>query len=68
MAEFAYKIIKNRNISYINFELKYGYHFQVLFKKNINSCFQSKTAKNLASKLKDLIKICRKNLPYAQKL
>ena len=44
MAEFAYKNAKNTNTTHIFFELNYGYHGYVFYKKNINLHFMSKLA------------------------
>ena len=58
MAKFAYNNAKNTSSNYSPFELYYGYHLRVLFKKNINLCLKSCFANKLAKKLRKLKKIC----------
>lgn len=52
IAKFAYKDIKNRSIGYILFELNCNYYLQILYKKDIDSCFKFKSANKLSAKLK----------------
>ena len=66
MAEFAYNNAKNTSTNYISFELNCGYHLQVFYKKDVNLCFQSKLVDKLATKLRELIIICKKNLQHIQ--
>ena len=68
MAEFAYNNAKNANISHMPFKLNCGYYPCVFFEENTNPCFQLKTAKELSSKLRELIIIYQKNFDYAQEL
>ena len=58
MAEFAYNNAKNASTGHTPFKLNCGYHPYVSFEKDINPHSQSKTAKKLSSKLKELITIC----------
>ena len=68
MAEFAYNNAKNASTGYMPFELNCGYHPYVSFEKDINPCSQSKTAKKLSSKLRELMTVCQKNLYHIQEL
>lgn len=65
MAEFHYNTIKNANISHILFELNCSYNVCILYKKDINPRFRSKSTDKLAVKLRELMTICRKNLQHA---
>lgn len=55
MAEFAYKNAKNTNISYIPFEVDCKYYSHVLYKKDVDPYFKSKTVNKLAIKVTDFI-------------
>ena len=68
MAEFVYNNVKNASTRHTPFKLNCGYHPCVFFEKDTNLCSQSKTAKELSSKLKELIIVCWKNLHHAQEL
>ena len=68
IAEFAYNNTKNASTSYMPFELNCRYHSWVSYKKNLDSRLKSKTAKNLFSKLQNLMAIYQQNLYHAQKL
>ncbi len=50
------------------FELNYGYHLQVSYKKDVNLYSQSKSAKQLATEFRKLIAVYRKNLQHTQEL
>ena len=62
MTEFAYNNTKNTNIGHGPFELNFGYHPRIFFKKDTNFCSQSKTDYKLSIQLQELINICQKNL------
>ena len=64
ISKFAYKNIKNANISYIPFEFNCRFYPQILFKENVNLHSKSCLANKLADKLKELIEICSQNLFY----
>ena len=66
MAEFAYNNAKNVSTGYMPFELNCGYYLCVFYKKDINPRSQSKSADNLANKLRELMAVCRENLYHAQ--
>ena len=68
MAGFAYNNAKNISIGHTLFEFNCGYHPCISFKKNINLYHQSKTAKKLSSKLKELMIVCWNNVNHAQEL
>ena len=58
MAEFAYNNAKNANTGYTPFELNCGYHFQMLYKKKLDSYSKSKSIDKLSAKLRKLMIIC----------
>ena len=68
MAKFAYNNAKNTSFSYILFKFNCGYYFQMLYKKNIDFYFKSKSIKKLLVELRELIIVCQKNLYYTLKL
>ena len=68
MAKFAYNNAKNASTGFTSFELNCRYHLWVSYKKDLNPHSQSKTAKELASELQNLIAACQQNLHHAQKL
>ena len=51
MAEFAYNNNKNISISHMYFQLKYGYHFQVLYEEDIDPRSKFKSANKLLVEL-----------------
>lgn len=65
MAEFAYNNAINANTYHTLFELNCDYYLYVSYKKNVNFCFKSKLADNLASELKELMVVYQKNLHHA---
>ena len=62
MAEFTYNNTKNVSIGYTLFELNLDFYSQASYKEDIDLRSQSKSADDLAIKLKELIIVCRKNL------
>ena len=68
MAEFAYNNTKNASIGYISFELNCGYQPRVSYKKDLDPRSKLKTAKELSSKLWNLMAVCQQNLYHAQEL
>ena len=66
MAEFVYNNAKNINTSHILFKLNCGYHPCVSYEKDLDPRSKSKSAKELSSKLQELITVCQQNLYYAQ--
>ena len=68
IAEFAYNNAKNASTSYTPFELNCGYHPHISYKEDFNSRSKSKSADDLASNLRELIAVYRKNLQHAQDL
>ena len=68
IAEFVYNNAKNASTGHMPFELNCGYHSCVFFKEDTDFCFQLKTAKELSSKLRELMTVCWENLHYAQEL
>ena len=66
--KFAYNNITNATTSYTIFKLKYKYHPQVLFEKDINPYFRFFLANKLTDKLRKLIEIYCQNLFHIQKL
>ncbi len=68
MAEFAYNNAKNASTGHTPFELNCGYHPQASYKEDVDPRSQSKSADELATKLRELMAICRENLQHAQDL
>lgn len=62
IAKFAYNNIKNISTSYTLFKLNFGIYFWVSYKKNINPQFKFKVVDKLATELKKLSAVYRKNL------
>ena len=50
------------------FELNCGYHTQVPYKEDVDSCFKSKAADEFSEELRNLMAEYRENLQQAQKL
>ena len=67
MAEFAYNNTKNMSTGYILFELNCGYHSWMLYKKDFNLYFQSKSADKLLAELRKLMFVHCKKLYHTQK-
>ena len=68
MAEFAYNNAKNASIGHMLLELNYGYHPRVLYKDDVDSRSQSKSADKLLAELRKLMIVCREDLYHAQEL
>ena len=68
MAKFAYNNAKTASTGHTSFELNYGYHPRVLFKKNVDPYLKSCSADKLAKELRKLIEVYCQNLFYAQEL
>ena len=68
MAEFAYNNAKNASTGHMPFELNCDYHLQVLYKKNVDPCSQSRLADELLVELRELMIVYRKNLHHTQEL
>ncbi len=62
MAEFAYNNAKNASTGHTPFELHYGYHPQASYEKDLDLHSQSKSADELATELRELMAIYRKNV------
>ena len=65
MAEFAYNNAKNASTGHTSFELNYGYHLWISYKKDVNLYSKSKSANKLLAELKELMIVCRENLYHA---
>ena len=68
MAEFTYNNPKHASTGYILFNLNYGYHPHVSYKKDVHSRSRSKAANNLTKKLRNLMTAYRENLQHVQEL
>ncbi len=68
MAEFAYTNTKNGSTRHIPFELNCGFHPRAFYKEDFDPRSQSKSADELATELRELMAVCRKNLQHAQEL
>ena len=58
MAEFAYNNTKNARTSHTSFKLNCGYHPCISYKKDLDPRSKSKIAKELSSKLQNLMAVC----------
>ncbi len=67
ITEFAYNNVKNTSTVHTLFKFNYDYHFYVSYKKDINSCFKSKSVNELLTELQKLIIVYKENLHHAQK-
>ncbi len=65
MAELAYNHAKNASTDYTPFELNCDYHPQASYEEDVDPCSQLKSADELATELKELMAVCRKNLQHA---
>ncbi len=61
MAEFAYNNIKNISTGHIPFKLNYGYYPRVFFEEDVDLRSKSRSANELAEKLRELIEVCCQN-------
>ncbi len=68
MAEFAYNNTKNASTGHMPFELNCGYHPQASYKEDVDPRSQSKSANELATELRELMIVCRKNFQHAKEL
>ena len=68
MAKFVYNNAKNTSTGHTPFELNYGYHPWMSYKKDVDPRSQSKSADKLSTELRELMIVCQKNLHYAQEL
>ena len=66
MAEFAYNNAKNASTGHAPFELNCGFHPRASYEKDVDPQSKSKAAYKLATKLRELTTVCRKNLQHAQ--
>lgn len=64
MAKFFYNNAKNAKSGHILFELNYSYHSWISYKENVNLYFKLKSANKLSAKLRELIIVWAKSLPY----
>ena len=58
MAEFAYNNTKNASTGHTPFELNCGFHPRMSYEKDVDPCFQSKSADELSAKLRELMIVC----------
>ncbi len=65
MVEFAYNNAKNTSTGHTPFELNCGYHPRASYKKDVDPRSQLKSADKLATELKELMIVCKKNLQHA---
>ena len=68
IAKFTYNNAKNISNGHTPFELNCGYYLCVLFDKDTNLRYQSKSTDEISAKLEDLMTVCQKNLYHTQKL
>ncbi len=65
MAEFAYNNAKNASIGHIPFELNCGFYPRASYEEDVDPRSQSKSANELATKLRELMAVCKENLQHA---
>ncbi len=65
IAEFDYNNAKNTSTGHTLFELHFGYHPKVSFKKHVDPCLRSYSANELAEKLRELMAVYYQNLLHA---
>ena len=65
IAKFAYNNTKNANTGHTPFELNCSYHPLVSYEEDVNLRSQSKSEVEVATELKQLLTVCRKNLQHA---
>ncbi len=68
MVEFAYNITKNTSNGHTLFKFNCGYHPRLSFKENIDPRSRSRSANELAEKLRELMEVCYQNLLHIQEL
>ena len=68
IAEFAYNNAKNASTSFTPFELNCKYHLRVSYEEDLDPRSKSRTAKELFSKLRELMTVYQQNLHHAQEL
>ena len=68
MVKFAYNNTKTTSIGHTPFELNYDYHPQILYEKNVNPRFKSRSADKLSTQLRELMIVYQENLHHAQEL
>ena len=61
MAEFAYNNAKNISFGHIPFELNFGYHFWMSYKKDVNFRSKFKSADKLSTELRELMIVYKEN-------
>lgn len=66
MTEFAYNNVKNSSINQILFKFNYEYNQKILYKDDVDFCFQSKTAVEQSAELEKLIIVCQLKICYVQ--
>ncbi len=62
MVEFAYNNTKNASTNHISFEFNCGYHPRVSFEEDVDPRSRSRSANELAEKLRELMEVCCQNL------
>ena len=68
MAEFIYNNSKNASTGHTPFELNCGYHPRMLYEKEVDPRYHSKSADELSKEIRELMVIYCENLHHAQEL
>ena len=68
MTEFTYNNAKNASIGHILFKFNCKYHPRISYEEDFNPHSKLKTAKELSSKLWELMTVCQQNFHHAQNL
>ncbi len=65
MAKFAYNNAKNASIGYTPFKFNCDYHFRASYEEDVDPRSQSKSVDKLATELRKLMIVCKKNVQHA---
>ncbi len=68
MAEFAYNYAKNASTGHTPFELNCGYYLRASYEEDVDPRSKSKSTDELATELRELMTVYRKNLQHTQEL
>ena len=68
MAEFVYNNAKNATTGHTSFELNCGFHPRAFYEEDVDPQSKSKAVDELATELRELTTVCRKNLQHVHEL
>ena len=64
MAKFTYNYLKNTSIGHTLLKPNYSFYPQLSYEEDVNSYSQSKLAAKLATKLRELMAVCKEKLKH----